>query len=459
MNLRMPVLDKVLESAAQSAGFNGQEIVVLHVNHCMDNSFYFSEALKKVFYDVVFIGVPYNDREVEKGYSFRYYYGKNKKGVYELYRGNSLFETARCGFVEAVELLLEQAIEQDILPLLEAGKKLLIIEDGGYHYGVVKRMAESHPVLRTHILGSVEQTTSGTSKCLKSGKGSGFSYPCTSIARSDIKMYVESRFIGNRVVEELSSFLYSANTFLDFHNVLILGYGIVGRRVARNLQQKQCRITVYDTDGNVSRLARQEGFATASQITPEHFPHSTVVIGNAGKPSFTEEMLEAFFRGRADTLYLASSSSQDREFKTFLNLAEGKAPLPEGAALLEALTEKYFTAYRFSWEGREKTVYLIAQGMPVNFYRKDVISLTYSIIDLIFAEMLSMGLTLCAASGLENRLYLLGRDDGFMPFISEEELTRLWFAKYDLSGEGGISQILDPHPLGGYLREKLMKES
>ena len=110
MNLRMPVLDKVLESAAQSAGFNGQEIVVLHVNHCMDNSFYFSEALKKVFYDVVFIGVPYNDREVEKGYSFRYYYGKNKKGVYELYRGNSLFETARCGFVEAVELLLEQVM-------------------------------------------------------------------------------------------------------------------------------------------------------------------------------------------------------------------------------------------------------------------------------------------------------------------------------------------------------------
>ncbi|MGI6069844.1 MAG: hypothetical protein ACOYBE_05395 [Blautia sp.] len=454
----MPVLNMVLDSAQEIQGFHGKDIVVLHVNHCMDNSFYFSEALKKVFYEVVFIGVPYNDKEVEKGYTFRYYYGKNKKGIFELYQGTKLFAITDHDFTEATELLLERAFKREILPLLKKGKKLVVIEDGGYHYPVFARLAKEHPFLLEHMLGSVEQTTSGTIKCIDNSRQNGYAYPCTSIARSNIKMHVESRFIGHRVVEELSQFLYEANTFLDFHNVLILGYGIVGRRVAMDLKDKRCQITVYDTDPFISKIATAEGFRTAAKLTPEHFPKSTIVIGNVGQASFTQEIFQAFLDAAADTIYLSSSSSQDKEFKLFLNMVTEKTPFPEGVILKEEIPENYYTIYRLSYRGRIKTVYLIAQGMPVNFYRTDVISLTYSIIDLIFSEMLSMGLTLCQNDvSLEHKLYLLGEADGFMPFISEESLIDLWFQKYDLSYGDNIQEILDSHPFSGYLREKLSR--
>lgn len=455
--MEMPVLDMVISSAAKSGGFCGQDIVVLHVNHCMDNSFYFSEALKKLFYEVVFIGVPYNDKEVDKNYTFRYYYGKNKKGIFELYQGPKLFQITDQDFTDATEMLLERAIQKDILPLLKKGKKLLVIEDGGYHYKVLSRMAEKYPILKTHVLGSVEQTTSGTVKCIDNAREQGYPYPCTSISRSNIKMHVEARFIGHRVVEELSSFLYTANTFLDFHNVLLLGYGIVGRRVARDLKGKCCQVTVYDTDDFISKIAKAEGVHTVNQVTEEQFTKSTIIIGNVGQASFTPEMLLAFLKGKTNTLYLASSSSQDREFKTFINMVSEKTPFPEGVKLIEEVPEEFYTIYRIQYEDRVKDVYLIAQGMPVNFYRKDVISLTYSIIDLIFSEMLSMGITLCREDSLPHRLYLLGEDDGFMPYISEEKLTELWFDRYDLNYGQNIQEILDSHPFSGYLREKLAR--
>lgn len=454
--MNMPVLDMVIASAAKTASFHKEDIVVLHVNHCMDNSFYFSEALKKLFSEVVFIGVPYNDKEVDSGYSFRYYYGKNKKGIFELYQGPKLFQITDQDFTDATELLLERAFQKDILPLLAQGKKLLVIEDGGYHYRVIQKLSEQYLELPSQILGSVEQTTSGTAKCIENAKEKGYLYPCTSISRSNIKMHVEARFIGHRVVEELSSFLYSANTFLDFHNVLLLGYGIVGRRVARDLKGKKCQITVYDTDDYISQIAKAEGMRTVSEITPAQFAKSTILIGNVGKASFTEEMLLAFLDAPADTLYLASSSSQDREFKIFINMVSEKTPFPSGVRLVEEIPEEFYTLYRLSYRDRVKSIYLIAQGMPVNFYRKDVISLTYSIIDLIFSEMLSMGITLCQEQKLSPKLYLLGEDDGFMPFISEEALTELWFSKYDLSFGESIQEILDSHPFSGYLRRKLI---
>lgn len=455
----MPVLDSMIDSAAKAEDFSGKDVVVLHINHCMENSFYFSEAMKRIFFEVVFVGVPYNDREVSEGYTFPYYYGKNRRGTYELYQGRECFLVTDRDFTEATELLLERAVRRDIIPLLEQGKQLLVIEDGGYHYRVLLRLAKEYPLLFKQMRGSVEQTSSGTVKCFCSGMEYGFFYPCTSISRSHIKMDVESRFIGHRVVEELSGFLYTANTFLDFHHVLLLGYGIVGRRVAQDLRGKKCRVTVYDPDVLIAGIARAEGYDTVEAVTEDCFLKNTIVIGNVGADAFPEEMLRAFLEAPAQLLYLASSSSQDREFKTFLNMAEGKRPFPEGAVLESLREEEFYTVYRLRWKGREKRVFLIAQGMPVNFYRKDVISLTYSIIDLVFSEMLSMGITLCQRQDLEPRLYLLGEDDGFMPYISEEKLTQRWFSCYDLWEGESLKAVLDSHPGSDHLRKKLVQRA
>lgn len=450
----MPMLEELSRETKNCLGPETDNIVVLHINHCMENSFYFSRVLKGIFHDVIFIGAPYNDRRVEEEYPFRYLYGRNLRGSYELYDGSRCFARADHDFMAVMEALIRRALIRYLAPYMEEGRRLLIFEDGGYHYPVLGRLK----LPPGKVIGCVEQTASGTLRCREYGAAEGFSYPCASISRSEIKVGMESRFIGHRVTEELGNFLYSANTFWDFHNVLIIGYGIVGRRVAMDLRGKKCRVAVYDTDARIRDTARAEGYQVVSKLTPEYFKHTAIVVGNTGKPSFTGEMLTAFLEGGSPCLYLASSSSQDWEFKEFLNMVSNSTPFPPGAVLAGWEDEEFYTVYHVMYQGAKKDIYLMAQGLPVNFYRKDAVSLTDSILDLVFSEMLSMGTALCKEKQLPKALYLLGEHDGFLPFWSEAELLKLWFARYDLSWGENLRDILDIHPDSGYLRKKLLQE-
>ena len=54
---RMPVLEELIAS-----GGSKEDLVVLHINHCMDNSFYFNRQLEKTGARVIFVAAPYNDR-------------------------------------------------------------------------------------------------------------------------------------------------------------------------------------------------------------------------------------------------------------------------------------------------------------------------------------------------------------------------------------------------------------
>lgn len=456
----MPVLEGLAESAGREHGDILKDTVVLHINHCMDNSFYFTEILNRLFYRAIFVGVPYNDAAVEAGWSFVSCYGRKRQDFYELWRGETCLGRWEGDFMEAVERLIYEALAAEIKPWLNEGKKLLIIEDGGYHYPVLHRFMEENPRFLGQVRGSVEQTASGTVRCRKFGERRGYAYPCASISRSDIKMHIESRFIGHRVVEELASFLYTANAFLDFHNVLLLGYGIVGRQVARDLQGRSCFIRVLDTDPKIARVAQGDGCQVAKEVNPGLFDSDTILIGNTGEEAFTRKMLTMFFMSASRRLYLASSSSQDQEFKVFLNMAAAKSPWPEGTALLEREDFEYYSRFLFDYQGKQKEIFLMAQGLPVNFYRKNGISLTYSVIDLIFAQMLSEGLGFCVKDNWEKGLRLLGMEDASSGYWSEEKLARAWFSTYGLTGTGSGEGWDFPksHPEADYLRQRMAGE-
>ena len=428
-----------------------EEIVVLHINHCMDNSFDFSEILCRIFHKVVFVGVPYNDKVVPEDYSFCAFYGIQQNENYALFEQGKSFGKRESDFVQAVESLIERALEREVIPLLEKGKRLLIIEDGGYHYSLLRRMSEKYPIFKDHVVGSVEQTTSGTLRGYKVAREQGFYYPQTSVARSDIKMNIESRFIAHRVVEELSLFLYSVNAFLDFHNILLLGYGVVGRRIAQDLRGRCLSLTAYDNCPQILQAAQEEGIHTTNRIDRSCFLRNTVLIGNTGCQAFSEEMLTEFFHSEAEKLYLASSSSQDEEFRVYLDMLRGERDFPEGAELVSQQENDSVCEACFDFNGKRKNIYLVAKGLPVNFYRRDVISLTNSIIDLVFAEMLSLGKELCIHKDIEKRLYLYG-EEAFMQTLSEEKLLELWFSEYCYSEVDDIKDLMDKHPETELLR-------
>lgn len=287
-------------------------------------------------------------------------------------------------------------------------------------------------------MGSVEQTTSGTRLDRYYYGTYGYEFPCVSIARSDLKMDVEALFIAGRILRELDRMLYERNTFLEFHQVLLLGYGALGRAAAKLLKDRMVRLLVYENDPRIRNLAREENCPVAECVDEGCFPADTIVLGMTGEEAFTMEMLGAFGRSPAGRLYLASGSSKQTEFQAFMRYAEqnkirgrqGKftCPMPSGE------------------KKRTKEIYLLADGMPLNFRSETGGSLTESMIDLIFTEMLLCGLWICEGRG-QNRMYLAGEEK--IPGLDERRLFKRWCGLYGL-----WDAYPGPHPEKEYLRRR-----
>ncbi len=370
-----------------------EDIVLLHINHDVDNSYRFNTFLENVFGKVFFIPV--------------------------IYDGAAEYKTYR-SFQELVEEQIERVLSDAVIPAVENGKKIIVIEDGGYFLPVYVRAVRKYPSLEGSVLGVVEQTTSGTRRTLSHSNKNGLGFPCASVARSKVKMNLESIFIGQRIVEELSLFLYSANTFLNFGNVLIVGYGIVGRSVFKSLGSYSCNISVFDIDETIRKTAERDMCKVFSDVSPNMFRKDTVLIGCVGSSIFSEEMLRAFMDGEAENLYLASASSKNYEFILLIEIALGKKNI-SGIRLITEEKQEYYTLYGLIGNGKKKHIFLFADGMPINFFRKNVISLTDRMIDLVFLEMLMLAEIMCTHH-LSDGMHLLGASEEFKTLIDEDGL-------------------------------------
>lgn len=426
MNDTMPLLESLLPE-----GGCARDTVVLHINHCMDNSFYFTEQLQKAFGRVVFIAVPYNDRGVPGGLAYPAYHGVRTQSGYTLMRNNNPVEECPGEFLHATRRIIELALDGEIREQMERGKRLLIVEDGGYHYPVLRRWLKERPSLSGMVWGSVEQTTAGIRSC----GAEELLYPVASVARSTYKIRVEAYFVADRVVGELKRMLRRQGDFIDFHDVLLLGYGIIGRSVAQCLAPNHVRLFVRDTDADVRQAAKREGLSPWNGV----FRDDMLVLGNVGKPSFTREMLDAFLKGRASRIFLASSSSKQVEFEAIFDVLDSA----QRTGLYQA------DSYLFP-SGKE--IVLLAQGFPLNFYDKSSDSLTYSMIDPVFSEMLLCARAMRERPGqLGNRIYLFGVDEQLGGYEAEKVLLDNWMKLNHLHFN---IDTFNRHPQEAHLRKK-----
>lgn len=403
-----------------------ENIVLLHINHDVDNSYRFNEFLGNVFDKVFFIPVSYDENSEHKTHS---------------------------SFQEHIEEQIERVLSEAVIPAMKNGKKLIVIEDGGYFLPVYVRAVRKYPILEGNILGVVEQTTSGTRRTLSHSINNALGFPCASVARSKVKMNLESIFIGQRVVEELSLFLYSANTFLNFGNVLIVGYGIVGRSVYKSLGSYFCDISVYDSDETIRKTAETDKCKVYSEVCAKMFKRDTILIGCVGSSIFSEKMLNAFMDGDSENLYLASASSKNYEFILLIEMARGEKSVG-GITLTVKEKREYYTLYELEKNGRKKFIFLFAEGMPINFYRKNVISLTDRMIDLVFLEMLMLAEIMCTHK-LSDGMHLLGESEEFKELIDEDGLMETWFSLNGFPLNDNMEKKLGSHPNTDYLRNPI----
>ena len=267
---------------------------------------------------------------------------------------------------------LEPALEEHVALSVGCGKRILVLDDGGY---VLPLVLEQFPAWVPLIAGVVEQTMSGIQKL----EGRELPMPLFSVAQSHAKSTVESYGVADAAVRNTLALLPQEK--FEGRSALVLGYGRIGEEIAGILRARRMQVAVYDTD--IVRLvrARERGFATERDLTALLSRWRPLLIfGCVGSGSLTAEHFAAI----EWDCYLVSTTSRDREFAL--------ADLAEISTKVERMG-RLGTRYRLAGGA---SVLVLGHGMPINFHYAE--SLPNRSIDLVLASVL-VGAAILAKGG------------------------------------------------------------
>jgi hypothetical protein len=195
--------------------------------------------------------------------------------------------------------------------------------------------------------------------------------PVINVARSWAKVTYESQAIGANVVGEVDSHLRHLGASVE--NALVIGYGTIGRCVARCLDRLGMRVTVVDP--GVTHPDVEAGHHHARDRR-DALQRAQLVIGCSGRPS----LRRADWDRLLDGVFLASASSYDIEFngwelrRMYRPHELGVATDPRGfdrldgggGALLGSRDDPSHYTYPIRFDDG-RLIHLLNGGCPVNF--------------------------------------------------------------------------------------------
>lgn len=446
INCVLPVTQELFERE----GCLLSDFQIIHINHEIDDVILFNEFLIKTGAKLVFISVPYKNKFSKKLNYDNVIFKRNSDLEYVPYvNGVQKYELKDTDLVMAVLKSYRYTLNN----LIDKRKKLIIIQDGGF----VALSKDTYNL--DQLIGCVEQTESGARMFENEFKKRDKLFPVITIARSRIKTQYESQFIAQRVFEETNLLFYEMNDFLKFRKIIIGGYGQIGRRVAQLYKQAGTQVIVYDTNEKLKELSELDGFRFIEKIKSTDIEDSYCYIGCSGKRSFQLKDLVRFLNSKKSSYYLVSASSKRIEFLDVISFFEGNDVIYKRKARSEyeelksikniKLTKNQIgLTYSFDYMGRTKTIILIAEGTPVNFYRESSNSVPSKAIDPIQAIIALSAIRLAKNSDLENKIYFVGdpNTDRLMD-IDEEKIMISWASVNSISVySNNILSQFNPHP-------------
>jgi S-adenosylhomocysteine hydrolase len=318
-----------------------QKHVVVCVIHLLRDSLPFFDHLLSMSIeknDLFIVGIPYSSKiEVVEHLM--------DDGFYVRHIDRARYIDDFLGVIKAVLLEACKHCER-------TKKSLLIIEDGGYAVPLLHEDGEftKH---KDVCVGAVEQTANGIWADQLIAENNGLLFPVMNVAESRIKRELESPLVGTAIIQNINQLLEGYGIDIRNQKVGQIGCGVIGRRLALEMQSDGVDVTIYDLDEEINKEARKDDFKVAQSLE-ELLPGKTLIIGCTGK----EVVGLSELRNVDRNIYFVNATSKLRElkYKEFLDIAE-KLKIKAGIG----------TEYKLKG-GREIIILLLADGFPVNFF-------------------------------------------------------------------------------------------
>jgi adenosylhomocysteinase len=190
----------------------------------------------------------------------------------------------------------------DLLAVAETGPEL-VIDDG---LELTRRIAERRPDLYAGLQGVSEETTTGVAR-LRALEAEGL-LPFPAVAANDARckhLFDNPYGTGQ---SSLTAILALTNVLAAGREFCIVGYGFVGKGLARAADGLGGRVTVVEVDPVRALTAHMDGFRVASLA--EALPSADVVITATG---LTQAVGPDMFALLRDGALLANAGHHDRE--------------------------------------------------------------------------------------------------------------------------------------------------
>ena len=255
----------------------------------------------------------------------------------------------------AYERAVEAALDRAVARASVDGKPILLLDDGGKAAAVAAR---KYPHLG-HLFRGVEQTTRGLTEIASVEKQRGAPMPflIVDVAKSPLKAH-EMPKIGEQVASEVTKLtrLIGLDVVTD-KDVVVVGFGPIGEGVARALQVRGARVSVWDMSVDGRARAAAAGF---------HVPHTreaaladkALVVGATGHRSVGRDDLALLAPG----CVLASASSRDVEIDLSVNRDKDIESVP---LLTSGRGDQRFVTR--VWRLHDKDIVVLKNGFPLNF--------------------------------------------------------------------------------------------
>lgn len=264
-----------------------------------------------------------------------------------------------------VDLSLEQLLDSETLyqvvdNQINNKKPTILIEVGGYFSNITHKLQKA---LDGKLLGVIEDTEAGHRRYLNSNN---LSCPVISMARSLLKEK-EDFLVGSSCMHSFERLLRKLGHPTQNKDVLVVGFGKIGKGLAYALRQQNYSVRIYDINPAKRVQALVEGFKVPEKAAA--FQQAHIVFGATGTCSVSGNDFNLLSRG----VILISCSSKKVEFD--LNYLERNFKKQQIIRDLDLYTNR-----------NNKTIYLVAEGQPINFVIDR--SLVGPIMALIQAEVL-----------------------------------------------------------------------